>query len=246
MYKMIIVDDEAEIRFGLKNYFPWNELGFEVVHACANGKEALEYIDNHPVNLVLTDIRMPGMDGIELARKLHERKSDFYIIFLSGYKDFHYAKEALKYGVKDYIVKPGKFEEIQEVFTIAKGKLDKEWNQLNRKQKKYTENIIETIEEYIKRNYADIRLEDIANILKMSPNYISSFYKEKTGQNITNYVTKIRMEKAAELLADFHYKTYEISEKVGYHNPKNFSRVFKKYYGISPREYRNSKVELTK
>lgn len=246
MYKMIIVDDEAEIRLGLKNYFPWNQIGFEVVYACSNGKQALEYIEKHPVDLVLTDIRMPAMDGIELAKELHRRKSSFYIIFLSGYKDFHYAKEALKYGVKDYIVKPGKFEEIQEVFAEAKSNLDKAWNQSNMKQKKYTENIIQTIEEYIKRNYADVRLEDIANILRMSPNYISSFYKEKTGENISNYVTKIRMEKAAELLADFHYKTYEISEKVGYYNPKNFSRVFKKYYGISPREYRNSKVELTK
>ncbi|QGH33816.1 response regulator [Gracilibacillus salitolerans] len=245
MYKMIIVDDEAEIRIGLSNYFPWNQLGFEVVYQCVNGKQAIEYIEQNTIDLILTDIRMPVMDGIELAKELHKRRSFIYIIFLSGYKDFQYAKEALKYGVKEYIVKPGKFEEIHEVFTTVKAQLDKEWSRHHKKEN-YIENIIQTIEDYIKKNYADICLEDIATVLKMSPNYISRLYKEKTGDNISNYITKTRMQKAAELLVDYHYKTYEISEAVGYNNPKNFTRTFKKYYGVTPRDFRNSSMERSK
>ncbi|WP_018931255.1 response regulator transcription factor [Gracilibacillus lacisalsi] len=245
MYKMIIVDDEAEIRIGLANYFPWNQLGFEVVYQCVNGKQALEYIEQNEIDLILTDIRMPIMDGIELAKELYKQNSLVYIIFLSAYRDFQYAKEALKYGVKDYIVKPGKFEEIQEVFTAVKAQMDKEWSH-NHKKANYIDNIIQTIEEYIKKNYADICLDDIAHVLKMSPNYISRLYKDKTGDNISHFIMKTRMEKAAELLRDYHYKTYEISEAVGYHNPKNFTRTFKKYHGVTPRDFRNANMERTK
>ncbi|WP_058306509.1 response regulator transcription factor [Gracilibacillus massiliensis] len=246
MYKMIIVDDEAEIRNGLAHYFPWNQLGFDVINNCSNGKDTLTCIDQHKVDVILSDIRMPVMDGIELAKELYQRNSSIYLIFLSGYKDFQYAKEALKYGVKDYIVKPGKYEEIHEVFSNAKIELDKKWSKSHSQNQNYNENIVETIESYIQKNYSDICLDDIATVLKMSPNYISSFYKERTGDNISKFITKTRMEKAAELLSDYHYKTYEISEAVGYHNPKNFTRMFKKYYGVTPREYRSKKLELTK
>ncbi|UOQ86867.1 response regulator transcription factor [Gracilibacillus salinarum] len=243
MYKMMIIDDESEIRIGLKNYFPWNQIGFDVVKDCVDGKVALNYLDQHDIDVILSDIRMPVLDGIELAKKLHESGSNIYLIFLSGYKDFSYAKEALKYGVKDYIVKPGKFEEIQEVFSRVKLELDKEWRELDENQASYCENIIRTMKEHIQKQYASICLEDMAEVLNMSPNYISSYFKEKTGENFSTYLTKIKMEKAAELLVDYHYKTYEISELVGYHNPKNFTRMFKKYYGMTPRDYRTSNME---
>ncbi|WP_163536062.1 response regulator [Gracilibacillus sp. YIM 98692] len=245
MYKILLVDDEKEIRYGLKNYFPWNQLGFEVIEECENGKEALKYLRDHSVDVVLTDIRMPVMDGIELAKQIQQMKQSIQVIFLSGYKDFYYAKEAIKCGVLDYIVKPGKFEEIQAVFTSLKEKMDttvKEHDILidsQSGQKNYTENIIHTIKTYTQKNYADITLEDLASILKMSPNYISTYFKEKTGYNFSTYLTEVRMKKAATLLTDYHYKTYEISSLVGYNNPKNFTRMFKKYHGMTPREYRN-------
>ncbi|MCJ7843244.1 response regulator [Lederbergia sp. NSJ-179] len=247
MYKILLVDDEQEIRFGLKNYFPWNNLGFDVIHDCENGKKALEFMKENLVDVVLTDIRMPVMDGIDLARELKEKEIPIQIIFLSGYKDFHYAQNAIKYGVRDYIVKPGKYEEIEEVFTVLKKDLDKEWHKVKMnpsESNSYTENITLTIKKYTKEHYADVTLEDLSQLLKMSPNYISTFFKEKTGMNFSTYLTEIRMKKAADLLVDYHYKTYEISDLLGYNSPKSFTRTFKKYYGVTPREYRNQRTVL--
>ncbi|GIN71614.1 putative two-component response regulator [Bacillus sp. J14TS2] len=244
MYKILLVDDEQEIRFGLKNYFPWNNLGFTVTHDCENGQQALEFLKENPIDVVLTDIRMPVLDGIDLAREVKKREFPIQIIFLSGYKDFHYAQNALKYGVRDYIIKPGKYEEIEEVFTILKKDLDQEWNNARRNQSanSYSENITQTIKKYTEEHYSEVTLEDLSQLLKMSPNYISTFFKEKTGINFSTYLAEIRMKKAAELLIDYHYKTYEISHLLGYNNPKSFTRMFKKYYGVSPREYRNQRA----
>ncbi|WP_066191524.1 MULTISPECIES: response regulator transcription factor [Gracilibacillus] len=241
MYKMVIVDDEKEIRYGLKNYFPWGQLGFEVVHHCENGKLALAFIEENEVDVVLTDIRMPVMDGLELAQQLHNKHTRIHTIILSGYKDFEYAKEAIRFGVKDYIIKPGKFEEMQEVFTRLKKELDTSLFS-NKGERNYVDNIIQTIKNYAEEHYADISLDDLAVLCKMSPNYVSTFFKEKTGINFSTYLTELRMIKAKEMLDDFHYKTYEISELVGYSSPKNFTRTFKKYYGITPREYRKQEI----
>ncbi|SES09802.1 Helix-turn-helix domain-containing protein [Gracilibacillus ureilyticus] len=213
------------------------------MHDCENGKKALEYLNQHQVDVLLTDIKMPVMDGINLSKEINLQKKPIQIVFLSGYKDFYYAKEALRYGVVDYIVKPGKYEEIHEVFSNLKKNLDTNVSTAPPETVTYTENIIYTIKEFTKKNYANISLDDLAELCKMSPNYISTFFKEKTGTNFSAYLTEIRMRKAAEMLGDFHYKTYEISNLVGYTNPKNFTRMFKKYYGVTPREYRNKKAE---
>lgn len=242
LYKMIIVDDEAEIRNGLANYFPWDQFGFHVVSVISNGKQALEFVQHNKIELVLTDIKMPIMDGIDLAKELHLHHPSIFIIFLSGYKDFHYAREGLKYGVKDYILKPGKYEEIKEVFSRVKQQIDKAWNKKDDVKKTYSENIVDTIERYIQKNYTHVTLEDISAVLNMSPNYVSSLYRKKTGKTISHYVTKVRMEKAAELLTDYHYKAYEVSETIGYRNPKNFTRMFKKYHGMTPREFRSERM----
>ncbi|GAB2559998.1 response regulator transcription factor [Gracilibacillus alcaliphilus] len=241
MYKILLVDDEKEIRYGLKNYFPWGQLGFEVVHHCENGELALDYLKKHDVNVVLTDIRMPVVDGLQLAKQLDTKYAHIHTIILSGYKDFQYAKEAIKYGVKDYIIKPGKYEEMHEVFSQLKKELDTS-SFSNKGDNSYTDNIIQTIKNYAEENYADISLDDLAELCKMSPNYISTFFKEKTGTNFSTYITDLRMRKAMEMLDDFHYKTYEISSLVGYNNPKNFTRMFKKYYGMTPRDYRKQEI----
>ncbi len=233
---------EEEIRLGLKNYFPWNQLGFEVTHDCENGEEALLFIKKNNIDIILTDIRMPIMTGVELAREVSNQNKSIKIIFLSGYRDFEYAKEALKYGVIDYIVKPGKFEEIQALFSKLKIDLDKKTESNNSTTTKYySDNIIQAITTYIKEHYATVTLDDIAELVQMSPTYLSSYFKEKTGENFSNYVTEIRMKQAAKLLCDFRYKTYDVSSLVGYTNPKNFTRMFKKYHGMSPREYRSQK-----
>jgi two-component system response regulator YesN len=114
MFKLIIVDDEYLIRESLKRSIPWQEWGIDFQGEANHGKTALELIDRVKPDLVLTDIRMPVMDGIELAKKIKEKYAYIKVLFISGYSDFSYAQQAFKLGVNDYILKPIDNEQVKE------------------------------------------------------------------------------------------------------------------------------------
>jgi two-component system, response regulator YesN len=241
MYKVLLVDDEPEIRNGLIHYFPWNELGFEVVSECQNGKKALEFITNNKVDVLFSDIQMPVMNGLELAEEVVKRGLPIKIILLSGYRDFEYARKAIKYGVYDYVLKPSKYDELYSVLSNLKKELDPlPTNTTDNKPEKmtYSDNIIETIKNYVNEHYSSATLEDAATLVHMSANYVSTYFKNKTGENFSTYVHTVRMQKAAAFILDSQYKIYDVSTLVGYSNPKNFTRMFIKFFGKSPREYR--------
>ena len=128
MYQVIIVDDEAKIRNGIAGLFPWSQLGFEIAGCFSNGKAAYEYTLANHVDLILSDIRMPLMDGLELSERLLSRKK-VKIIFFSGYQDFDYVRKALRNGVFDYLLKPVKYEDLADCLTRVKELLDREQGQ---------------------------------------------------------------------------------------------------------------------
>ena len=106
MYKVLLVDDEVLIREAIRQNIHWEEMGFELIASCENGKQAMEVIEKTPPDLVLTDIYMPYVDGIGLARYIHEHCPDTRTIIISGYDEFEYAKQAVRYQVMEYILKP--------------------------------------------------------------------------------------------------------------------------------------------
>lgn len=249
MYSVFIVDDEYEIRKGISTFFPWDMLGFKVAGQAENGRKALDFImkDTVRIDVLLTDVRMPVMDGIELTRRVKELRKDIIVIFLSAYSDFEYARDALKLGVYDYILKPTEYDKLISVFTKVKSHLENMQSPRSAEPTadlpvadtlNYKGKIIETVKKYINTHYTDVTLESAAKFVNFSPSYLSVVFKEETGLHFSDYLNSIRMKNAATLLDDIKYKTYEISELVGYSNPKNFTRSFKKYYGVSPREYR--------
>ena len=244
MYNLVIADDEYEIRHGLVNYFPWEDLGFEVIGQASNGKEALEMISDLKADALLCDINMPIMTGIEVIREMHQQHSSVLTVFLSGYQEFHFAQEAIKYGVKSYILKPTKFAELTDAFTQIKKELDDrnphnvQAELINKDSIISVDPIIDKIKEYVKVNFKTASLEDAARIVYMNPHYISKYFKQKTDENFSEFVFQIKMEEAAKLLKRMEFKTYEVSEMVGYSNAKNFTRAFRKYFGASPKEYR--------
>lgn len=249
MYKLLIVDDEPRLRNGISNYFPWNETGFEVLHEADNGKQALEFIENNHVDVVLSDIRMPIMSGIDLAREIYNRSLGVKVVFLTGYKDFEYAKEAINYGVKNYVLKPTKYNELAEVFSKIKKELDKELenkvlDDTEASEPEFSgihEKIIAAVKAYVEENYNDAKLEKAAERVHLSEFYLSKLFKRKTGENFSDYVISVKMKKAAQLLKEIDFKTYEVSHMVGYDSSKTFSRAFKNYFGVSPKEYRGNK-----
>ena len=106
MYSVLMVDDEEEVLAVIRKKLDWEELGFTVVGTAANGVEALDFVTKNTPDVVLTDIRMPYMDGLELSRRIHELYPDICIIIFSGFDDFELAKKAIALGVKDYLLKP--------------------------------------------------------------------------------------------------------------------------------------------
>lgn len=126
MYRILLVDDEALIREAVSDNVKWEQYGYELAGSCENGKEALEFIEKNPIDVVLTDICMPYMDGMQLSEKLCEHYPSIKIIILSGYDDFDYAKKAIRYGVKEYLLKPITAEEMGGVLLELKSELDEE------------------------------------------------------------------------------------------------------------------------
>lgn len=254
MYKLLVVEDEYEIRTGLCKYFPWNEIGFEVIGQAENGKQALDFIQKNSVDVLLCDIKMPVMTGIDLAEELFKQKSKIKVIFLSAYRDFEFAQKALSFGVKNYVVKSTKYNELISVFRKISEELDEENFFKIEEMKKahkddegahcYNDRVITMIKNYVKEHYKDVELEDISAFVHLNPYYISKFFKQKTRQNFSDYLLSVKMEKALELLKDIRYKIYEVSMMVGYSNVKNFTRTFKSYYGRSPSEFRSNEDML--
>ena len=244
MYKLIIVDDECAIRNGLCNYFPWGDIGFEVVTSFENGKLALDYLNANMVDVVLTDVKMPVMDGIELAKQIFESGLHTKIVFLSGYRDFEYAKSALDFGVRSYLLKPTKYEKIFDAFTKLRLDFDKERSAGRSLEKEdYTVpgakiNIIDCVKAYVSENIKDVTLEGAAVYCRLNPHYLSSLFRQQVGEKFSDYVLKIKMQTAAKLLVETNAKIYEISLRVGYSNANSFSRTFRNYYNISPKSFR--------
>ena len=250
LYSLVVVDDEAGTRDTLCSCFPWEKLGFKVVFQAGDGQKALDYIRQYPVDVVLCDIRMPVFSGIDLARELYLSKTPTKVVFLSGYREFEYAKKALEFGVKNYILKPAKYEELVNVFSEIKRERDEEryykYPNVHVSDKKaqnegfdLEDEIIKTVKNYVYQNYSKATLEDAAKLVYMNPNYLSYYFKQKTGGNFSDFLTEIRMKNAAKLLKNIDLKIYEVGQMVGYSNAKNFTRSFKKYFGMTPKQYRN-------
>lgn len=249
MLKLLIADDEFEIRNGLSEYVPWADMGFEVIGRLGNGLDVLDFVSKHPVDVLLCDIRMPIMSGMDVARELAGQKSPVKIVLLSGYKEFEYAQQALEFGVRSYLLKPPKYSEICGLFGRIKEELlanphhpspsQSASETAAKEDSGVSAQAVLKVKEYLHEHYKEATLEKAAQIVYMNPYYLSKYFKSKTGENFSDYLTRIRMNTAAELLKDIKYKTYEVSEMVGYSSAKNFTRTFRKYFGQSPKEFRN-------
>lgn len=243
MYKLVIVDDETQTRDALSSYFPWAQLDFEIIGKFDNGKNAIDFLAHTHSDVVLTDVVMPIMSGIELSKELYQMKHPGKIIFLSGFSDFEYARKGMLYGVRNYILKPTKYEEIVSVFKAIKLELEQE--SLNglpmsdiQNDIGYRQRIINAVKEYVKKNYTEASLEKAGNLVHMNSSYLSLIFKQTTGQNFSDFLMEVKMKKASVLLKDINLRVNDVSERLGYTNPNNFARAFKQFYGIGPMDFR--------
>lgn len=352
MNRIVVIDDEYIVVEGIKTMIGRAGLNYEIVGFAYDGLSGLEVIEKEKPDIVITDIRIPGMDGLSLIETARELFTDMIFIIISGYYEFEYAKRALSLGVKGYIDKPITIHKILEVFdkiekeqeqtekernrvysearketaalketnehffkmlqaVVAEspenvekeclevlnsihfqdisqeeygkecfkllcvlsgalmeseiqmdmklGRFYRDFQTLTGKEetKKYVEKIIHDVKgafeaknagsgnhvifqllQYINNNYQrDIGLNELADMVRMNPAYLSWLFKEEMGTSYIKYLTSLRIRRAKEFLLQ-GYKIHEVSEKVGYHNYRYFCEIFKKMEGKTPNEYR--------
>ena len=259
MYRLLIVDDEATIRQGL-SMLPWGENGIELAGLLKDGIEAAEWINSREADILLTDIRMPGLSGIELAKITLQNYPNAKVILLTGYGEFEYAREAISLGVFDYILKPSTPQEIIRCVTNACLKYDSEKNTKIRLEQlesrvqdfsfllKPAEALIEAEEERIDRiiqfiyaNYEkELTLSVLSEEFHFTTVYMSHYIKKETGYTFLDILTSVRMYYGARYLKDTKMKNGEICRRVGISDERYFGQIFKKKYGMTPYEYRKS------
>ncbi|MNI32808.1 putative response regulatory protein [compost metagenome] len=246
MYKVIIADDEAFIRERVMNNMPWRDIGFEVVGCAPNGELALKMVrDCHP-DAILTDILMPNMTGLELAQCVKSEFPQIKVALMSAYDDFQYAKEAIRFGVKGYLLKPIIRDEFLELFQgLAKDLKKEAMLSIHSVSGKVQESAgdrnayVALAKKYTVENYAErIRLDDVSEFLHVNPNYFSTIFKRETGKNFIDYLNEVRINEAMKLLLHTNYKVFEISMSVGYGNFSYFNKIFKRLSGVTPQTYR--------
>ena len=247
-YKVIVVEDEALIRRSITKKIKALDLGFDVIGSAMDGKSALSLIEAELPHLVVTDIRMPIMDGLELVKNIYFTYPNIKVIILSGFHEFECARQAIQYDVNDYLLKPVTTQQLSIALTKIKLQLDSNlislWNLANSKSQNVTpEELVNAVELYIRINYKnELTLEDVAKNLNFSPDYLSRIYKKSTGQSPLKYLIHLRINEAKRLLTanlDLDIKT--IGELVGYTDQYYFSRVFKNQTEHYPSEYRTLK-----
>lgn len=236
--KIIIIDDEPKIRKGLGKILNMHP-GWTVLDTFTEGESAIRFLAENPVDVVITDIHMPGMTGLDMIDRIKESNKKVSFVILSGYGRFEYARRAIDLGVKKFLMKPTSPEEVTQALEQIESELtDRAPSTLA--QKPTNNLLIMRAKEYIDLNYRKkFTLTDMANALYISPNYLSDLFKKHTGMKFSDYLLEVRMEKSKEYLMDVQYKVGDISALVGFSDARYFSSTFRKRYGMSPLEFRN-------
>lgn len=332
MLTVFIVDDEKLIRDGMKKLLKWEENGFVIGGEAANGRDALSAILSSTPDIVLTDLRMPAMDGLALTAALREQTPSVEVVIITGYDEFEYAKEAVRNGVFDYLLKPVSQAELLETMQRLRQKIlsrsiaypfemeerilqsirendgdsgvqaltamfDCFKTEMARQDEVYkicnkilseidityravrgpkalavkpepsknasieeieyamreylskmfhfgsadsSDLLVEKIKQYLENHFQEnVSLKMLEDEFYFNASYISRIFKIKTGENYSDYLLRLRICRAKELLTTSNYSIRQISEKVGFGSSKYFSKVFKDMEGIQPITYRN-------
>ena len=245
MYRVMIVEDEKIIRTGIVSIINRFGNGLSVSGEYSNAFDAWEVFKVDPPDIIITDIVMKGMSGLDLLQKIRGSGSVVPVIILSGYSDFYYAQTAIRYNVTEYALKPVNVKQFISVLSKIKEQLDKRGASAPNKDNEALDevtgkkSICRTLE-YIKENLdGDLSLSTVAAKVGLSTNYLSMLFRTETNEKYSDYVTKLRIEKACHLLESSDFKIYEIAELCGYNSVNHFIGVFKKVTGFTPSSYKN-------
>lgn len=245
MLTVYIADDEIWIAIGLKKIIEKSKLPYQIIGEASDGLTALEDIRRLKPDILLTDIRMPGLSGLELLDHIKkDPRLSVQVILISGYAEFEYARTAMRKGACDYLLKPVNPEDLYNALQKASqarsarhGK-----NQAPAPQDEepaISQSLVSSILEEIQKHFTeDISLTELSEKYNVSASHLSSLFKRELGISFSEYITSKRMQKARSLLQNEALSIEEVANAAGYHDYFYFTKVFKKTFGISPSKYR--------
>jgi YesN/AraC family two-component response regulator len=250
MYKVVIIDDEPIIVEGISRMIAWDRFKCRIVATANDGNEGTEIIHKYSPDIVITDIAMPGQDGLAMIAGVKSEFPDMEISILTGYRRFEYAQKAIKLGVTRFLLKPSNLEEIEEAIQAMIQKLEEngilpearpgEQPEEEKLDNEASNFIVNNAIKFIEQNYAHkITLSEVAEKTYVSQWHLSKLLNRHLEQNFSEILNNIRIREAQKLLRDPSLRIGDIAEKVGFIDMAHFSRVFKKSIGISANEYRN-------
>lgn len=250
--KVVIADDEERIRLGLAAMIQSMELAVEITGLCANGIGAIDKMsawEEQDCKVLLTDIKMPMMDGMKLIEKARGAYTDVHIILLSGFNEFEYARQAIRFGVVEYLSKPVNKKELlqtlKRIQTASGMAMPEEQSEPEESgiaenkghKKQIITDVIRMLESDLNQS---VDLLELSSKVGLNPSYLCKLFKKETSKTITDYVTDLRMMKAKHILQDHpDVKMYEVGSLVGYADPVYFTKLFKKTVGMTPKEYQS-------
>lgn len=234
MKKILICDDEAVIRLGIRKLLEQYRDDL-VIRDCGDGMEGYKVMAVWNPDVVITDIRMPVLDGLAMIEKALEAGLSAKYVIISAYRDFEYARTAIRCGVKEYILKPVNRFELTDCLRRLLGAGGRAEREEERPAAAEENGSIAKAIRYIENNfYRNISLKEVSLSVQMNPAYFSTLFRRETGKKYIDYITDLRMEKARNLIQNTDLKIVNIAQMVGYASTKHFARVYKEKYGATP------------
>ncbi len=231
LQKALIVDDEPLFREGLSKMITDLKTGWTVCGLAENGKSGLEIFVSERPRLIITDIKMPIMDGVSFAKEVRSLCQETIIVFLTGYQEFEYAKQGIKSQVFDYLLKPCSKDQLILLFKKINASMGISDNPGDSYSKKAMA--------YVAKNYAsDCSLATVAEALFISYSYLGKCFRNETGNSFSQYVMQYRLDKAMHKLSFSKARIYEVAASVGIDDSNYFATIFKRQFGVAPSDVR--------
>lgn len=268
----MIIDDEETIREGMRSVINWEKHNCAIIGEAEDGDEGVKLITELKPDIIFTDVRMPGLNGLEMISQISELHHRCIIIILTGFREFEYAQQAIRLGAFRLILKPTNTDELLQTIDDAVAELKRQASSQNelanlRTKLKELYGISQSAQdmpssssepssnskylvakaiEILKLNYfRDLDLKTVSDQLYISTWHLSKLLKKETGSNFIDILNEIRIEESKKMLLSPQLKIYEIAEKVGYADVPYFTKLFKKHTGQTPMEYKNSAKPIT-
>ncbi|MHA7583893.1 response regulator transcription factor [Paenibacillus vandeheii] len=248
MWRTLIVEDEQYARASLRKLFAKANVPFEIIGEAVNGEEGLQLIRQLQPDVVISDIFMPLMDGVRLLQLTRKEGYECRFVMLTAVSEFEYARQALEYGASGYLMKLSlDLKELTQTMDKVAGELTRmdklrladKWFPDKTAQEPTDHPELNRMITYIEEHFAeDVTLKRLAEYVRMDASYVSDLFKKKTGITMTHFIQNRRVQAAKMLLTETEKTVSEIGRLVGFENDNYFIKIFKRWCGLTPNEYR--------